>query len=90
MLRAFYESEGRSIYADANGTLRVTYGNVKPVTLEDGLLYQPFTTLEGILQNIQVWLFNAPQKLLKLIDDKDYGKYEVKALGSVPVNLLLT
>ena len=89
MLRAFYESEGRSIYADANGTLRVTYGNVKAVTLEDGLLYQPFTTLEGIpAKHSGQEPFNAPQKLLKLIDDKDYGKYEVKALGSVPVNFI--
>ena len=49
-LRKFYKSQGKDIYADANGTLRVTFGNVMGVELKDGVYYKPFTTLEGIAQ----------------------------------------
>ncbi|WP_458788356.1 S46 family peptidase, partial [Vallitalea sediminicola] len=32
--------------------------------------------------------FNSPEKQLKLINAKQYGDYELKSLGSVPVNFL--
>ena len=47
-LRKYYKSIGKSLYSDANGTLRITFGNVKGVSLEDGITYGPFTRLEGI------------------------------------------
>ena len=37
LLKNYYESSNRQLYADANGTLRVTYGNVAGVSLEDGV-----------------------------------------------------
>ena len=48
LLKKYYKSSNKQLYADANGTLRVTYGNVKAVSLKDGLTYEPFTRLEGI------------------------------------------
>ena len=42
-LRKYYKSIGKSLYSDANGTLRITFGNVKGVSLEDGITYGPFT-----------------------------------------------
>ena len=89
LLRTYYQSIDKQIYADANGTLRVTYGNVKGVTLQDGVSYKPFTTLEGIAQkHTGVEPFNAGKKLLDLIKAKDYGKYVYKPINSVPVNFL--
>ncbi len=89
LLRKYYQSIDKQIYADANGTLRVTYGNVKGVTLQDGVSYKPFTTLEGITQkHTGVEPFNAGKKLLDLIEAKDYGKYVYKPINSVPVNFL--
>ena len=32
--------------------------------------------------------FNSPQKQLDLIKAKDYGKYKLNSIGSVPVNFL--
>jgi hypothetical protein len=88
-LRKFYKSQGKDIYADANGTLRVTFGNVMGVELNDGVYYKPFTTLEGIAQkNTGVSPFAVDVKQLKLINDKNYGSYKFAAINSVPVNYI--
>jgi len=91
LLRKYYESSGRQMYADANGTLRVTYGNVAGVSLQDGIRYEPFTRLEGIAQKHSGKKpFKASDQLLSLIENKDYGKYEYKPINSVPVNFIST
>lgn len=91
LLKNYYESSNRQLYADANGTLRVTYGNVAGVSLEDGVRYEPFTRLEGIVQkHTNEEPFDASDKLLKLINNKDYGKYFYEPINSVPVNFLST
>ena len=88
-LRKYYKSIGKSLYSDANGTLRITFGNVKGVSLEDGITYGPFTRLEGInKKHIGEEPFDAPDKLMDLISQKNYGRYELESLGSVPVNFL--
>ena len=91
LLKRYYELSGKQMYADANGTLRVTYGNVAGVSLKDGLIYEPFTRLEGIAQKHSgIKPFNASTKLLSLIEKKDYGRYFYKPINSVPVNFLST
>ncbi|MCH1918059.1 S46 family peptidase [Shewanella sp. A3A] len=88
---AYNRAQGKPVYADANSSLRVTYGNVKGYTPKDGLYAVPFTTLEGITQkDTGVDPFNAPKAELQLIKDKQYGDYYVKSLDSVPVNFLST
>lgn len=88
-LRKYYKSIGKSLYSDANGTLRITFGNVKGVSLEDGITYGPFTRLEGINKKHNgEEPFDAPDKLMDLISQKNYGRYELESLGSVPVNFL--
>ncbi|PXF62433.1 S46 family peptidase [Kangiella spongicola] len=87
----FYKSKGKPVYADANSTLRVTYGNVKGYSPQDGMLATPFTTLEGIsAKHTGEEPFNSPQKQLELIKNKTYGEYEDSALNSVQVNFLST
>lgn len=88
---AYNRSLGRPIYADANSSLRVTFGSVEGNTPKDGLVNLPFTSLEGILgKDTGVDPFNAPQRQLQLIRDRRYGDYALPALGSVPVNFLST
>ncbi|HHL42968.1 MAG TPA: S46 family peptidase [Hellea balneolensis] len=83
------KSKGYTAYPDANSTLRVTYGNVVGGSPKDGLIYEPFTRLEGILEkDTGIDPFNAPKKQLELIRNKDYGKYKLRTIGSVPVNFL--
>jgi len=91
LLRQYYQSNNKEIYADANGTLRVTYGNVSGVELRDGVYYKPFTTLEGIAEKHSGQEpFNVGDKLLNKISKKDYGIYYFEPIDSVPVNFIST
>ncbi len=86
---AWQKDQGFTAYPDANSTLRVTYGTVLGGSPKDGMRYDPFTTLEGIVEkDTGEEPFNSPQKQLDLIKAKDYAGYELRSLGSVPVNFL--
>ncbi len=90
-LIAYNQSLGKSVYPDANATLRVTYGTVKGYSSRDGVRYLPFTTLRGILEkDTGEKPFDAPVGQLRLIRKRDFGSYYVKGLDSVPVNFLST
>jgi len=88
-ITAWQKEQGVLAYPDANSTLRVTFGNVLGGSPADGLVYTPFTTLEGITaKDTGEDPFNAPKKLLDAVAAKDYGSYKLDAIGSVPVNFL--
>jgi hypothetical protein len=90
-LLAYQQSRGRVVYPDANSTLRVTYGEVTGSEPRDGMVYVPFTTLEGIVEkDTGVEPFDMPAGLLEAIGEKQYGAYIDEQLGSVPVNFLST
>ena len=83
------KSMGSLAYPDANSTLRVTYGNVMGGSPKDGLIYEPFTRLEGITEkDTGETPFDSPKKQLTLINEKQYGPYKLDAINSVPVNFL--
>ncbi|MGV8828634.1 MAG: S46 family peptidase [Breznakibacter sp.] len=84
-----YEPE-RRFFADANFTLRVSYGQVKGYQARDGVYYQHQTTLEGIMEkdNPDIYDYRVPARLKELHQTKDYGRY---ALGNtVPVCFVAT
>jgi len=86
---AWQKDQGFTAYPDANGNLRVSYGNVMGGSPKDGLRYTAFTKLEGITQkDTGVAPFNSPKSQLDLIKAADYGDYELKSIGSVPVNFM--
>lgn len=88
---AYQQSLGKAIYADANSSLRVSTGKVDGYHPEDGMYALAFTQLEGILaKNTGVAPFDVSDEQQKLIKQKHYGRYAMKALGSVPVNFLST
>jgi hypothetical protein len=68
---------GKPLWADANKTLRVAYGKVEGYEPMDGVTYDYFTTLEGIIQkdNPDIYDYNVPQALRDLYKKKDYGRY---------------
>ena len=83
------KAERRIVYPDANGTLRITYGAVIGGSPQDGLIYEPFTRLEGLLaKNTGEAPFDAPEALLDRIRAGDYGAYKSNTIGSTPVNFL--
>jgi hypothetical protein len=62
--------------SDANFSIRLTYGNVLPYNPADGITYNYFTTLEGVIANTSNPLeFTVEEKLKELYRAKDYGRY---------------
>ena len=71
------EYPNKNFYPDANFTMRVTYGTVKGYSPADAVYYNYYTTLDGVMQkeNPKSWEFTVPEKLKKLYEAKDYGRY---------------
>jgi Peptidase S46 len=89
LMKGMSEMKNKKPYPDANATLRFGFGNVKGYKPREAVTYTPFTTLKGILEkDTGIEPFNAPEKLIQLQKDKDFGKYGQG--DSVPVNFLST
>jgi hypothetical protein len=75
----------KKFYPDANSTLRVTYGNVKTYQPRDGVKYDYYTYLDGVMEKYKPgdYEFDVPEKLRGLYQQKDYGQYGSK--GKMPV-----
>ena len=85
----YSKSKGGAVYPDANSSLRITFGNVKPYTKLNGAQQLPFTTLEQVAAKATgKEPFDAPQPLLDAIAAKRYGGLDDKRLHTVPVNFL--
>ena len=88
-LKKYAKANDIVMYSDANSTLRVTYGNVMGYSGKDAVRYEPFTTLNGIVEkDTGTFPFDSPQKQLDLIAAKDFGEYAMSSIDSVPVNFL--
>ena len=79
------ESQGQAIYPDANSTLRLTYGTVQDYEPSDGVIYDYYTTLDGVMQKEDPdnYEFVVPAKLKELYINKDYGRYAMEN-GQMP------
>ena len=85
----YKKSRGEAVYPDANGSLRITFGNVTGYAKRDGSKQLPFTRLEEVAQKATGQEpFDAPQMQLDAIRAKRYGGLEDRKLGTVPVNFL--
>ncbi len=64
-------------YPDANSTLRIAYGKVDDYFPRDGVHYDYFTTLKGIIEkdNPEIYDYKVPEKLKELYNNKNYGPY---------------
>ena len=84
-------ANGAPVYPDANFTMRMTYGNVKPYNPKDGVTFNYYTTLKGVMEkedpnNSE---FIVPARLKELYEAKDYSRYAM-ANGEMPVAFLTT
>ena len=75
---------------DANFTIRLTYGRVLPYDPADGIRYNYYTTLKGVMEkenpeNPQE--FFVPERLKELYAAKDFGRY-ANGKGELPVAFL--
>jgi hypothetical protein len=67
----------KTFWADANSTLRLTYGKIEGSEPKDGVYYNYYTTIDGIIEkydptNVD---FELPERLISLYEQKDYGVY---------------
>ncbi len=77
--------------SDANFTIRLTYGNVLPYSPADGIIYNHYTTLDGVMAKedpTNPVEFTVPERLKELYRAKDYGRYADKN-GDLPVAFLV-
>jgi len=79
----------KKFYPDANSTLRVAYGKVKSYKPRDGVKYEYFTTLDGMMEkedpnNDDFIIF---PKLKDLYNKKDYGRFADKD-GTIHISFI--
>lgn len=77
--------------SDANFTIRLTYGNVLPYSPADGIIYNHYTTIDGVMAKedpTNPVEFTVPARLKELYEAKDYGRYADKN-GDLPVAFLV-
>ncbi len=70
----------KNFYPDANSTMRISYGKVLGYEPQDGVQYNYFTTLDGLIAKYKPGSdeFDVPAQLLDLYKAKDYGRYADK------------
>ena len=81
----------RNFYPDANFTMRLTYGSVQDYQPADGVTYNYYTTLDGVMAKYKPgdWEFDVPKDLIRLWENHDYGRYADKN-GDLVVNFITT
>ncbi len=69
--------EDKMFYPDANSTMRITYGSVLGYEPQDGVHYNYFTTMDGLMAKYKAGDedFDVPADLVNLYKAKDYGMY---------------
>lgn len=79
----------KPMYPDANFTLRVTYGSVLPYSPKDAVVYNYYTTLDGVMEKEDPanFEFVVPAKLKELWKNRDFGQYAMPN-GKLPVAFL--
>lgn len=80
------QQEGIPVYPDANSTLRLTYGRIGSYRPVDGVEYNWYTTLKGVMEKEDPdnFEFVVPAKLKELYENKDFGRY-VMENGEMPI-----
>ncbi len=73
---------GRFLYPDANFTIRLTYGQVLPYSPADGVKYNYYTTMKGVVDKEDVnnpMEFTVPGKLKECYAASRFGGYNSRS-----------
>lgn len=67
-------------YPDANNTIRISYGTVQGYEPADGVIYQPFSSLKGLIQKKLRYGdekpdYQLPDTIIALYHAKEYGRF---------------
>ncbi|WP_145710957.1 S46 family peptidase [Chitinophaga japonensis] len=71
-------SPGKKWYPDANFSMRLTYGQVKPYEPRDAVHYDYVCTMAGVMEKYKPgdYEFDLPEKYIDLYRKKDFGPYK--------------
>jgi len=85
----YRKTQGQAQYPDANGSLRITFGQVRGYTDLRGIRQPSFTTIDQIPPKATgIEPFDAPKALLDAVSARRFGGLADRMLGTVPVNFL--
>jgi len=81
----------KTLYPDANSTMRLTYGTIQDYDPKDAVTYKYYTTLQGVVDKYKPgdYEFDLPQRLIDLNNKKEFGRY-ASPKGFMPVCFLTT
>jgi hypothetical protein len=81
----------KTLYPNANSTMRLTYGTVENYDPKDAVTYKYYTTLQGVVDKYKPgdYEFDLPQRLIDLNNRREYGRY-ASPKGYMPVCFLTT
>jgi len=81
----------KTLYPDANSTMRLSYGTIQDYDPKDAVTYKYYTTLQGVVDKYKPgdYEFDLPQRLIDLNAKKEFGRY-ASPKGYMPVCFLTT
>ena len=79
-------AQGGRLYPDANGTLRVNFGQVASYSPKNAVSYAAQTDLRGVVEkDTGEEPFNSPKRLLERAQKQEFGPYADPDLKTIPV-----
>jgi hypothetical protein len=91
LVQAFSEWKKDRMYPDANGTMRLSYGEVKGYQPRNAVTYDYLTGLTGVMEKeTGKDPFIVPDQLKQTYAKKDFGRYTDAHNSDVPVDFLTT
>jgi len=81
----------KTLYPDANSTMRLSYGKIQDYDPKDAVTYKYYTTLQGVVDKYKPadYEFDLPKRLIELNSKKEFGRYG-SSKGYMPVCFLTT
>ncbi len=92
-LKGIIEEKGtKKLYPDANFTMRVSFGEVKPYSPKDGVNYSSVCTMKGLLDKYKPgdYEFDLPKNFVDIVGKKDFGPYIDKTHNDLVVSFITT
>ncbi|HWR83711.1 MAG TPA: S46 family peptidase [Candidatus Deferrimicrobium sp.] len=91
LIQAYAEWKKQEMYPDANGTMRLSYGEVKSYSPRDATSHFYQTGLRGVMEKeTDKEPFVVPAALSQAYRDNDFGGYVDPVIHDVPVDFLTT
>ncbi len=91
LIQALAEWKQGNMYPDANGTMRLSYGEVKSYSPRDAVDYFYLTSLRGVMEKESGKdPFTVPDSLRDAGNDRDFGPWVDPVVNDIPVDFLTT